>query len=61
MTFPALQATDIGIAMGERGTRSAREVTPVVLLDDDFRSIIRAIRKGRQLFTNPQLSFAIFS
>jgi len=54
---PALQATDIGIAMGERGTRSAREVASIVLLDDNFRGIVRAISEGRQLFTNLQLSF----
>lgn len=54
---PALQAADIGIAMGERGTRSAREVAAIVLLDDNFRSIVRAIAEGRQLFTNLQLSF----
>jgi Ca2+-transporting ATPase len=54
---PALQAADIGIAMGQRGTRSAREVAAIVLLDDDFGSLIRAIAEGRQLFTNLQLSF----
>jgi len=54
---PALQAADIGIAMGERGTRSAREVAAIVLLDDNFSSIVRAIAEGRQLFTNLQLSF----
>ena len=54
---PALQAADIGIAMGERGTRSAREVAAIVLLDDNFRSIVRAIAEGRQLFNNLQLSF----
>lgn len=54
---PALQAADIGIAMGERGTRSARDVAAIVLLDDNFRSIVRAIAEGRQLFTNLQLSF----
>jgi Ca2+-transporting ATPase len=54
---PALQAADIGIAMGQRGARSAREVAAIVLLDDNFRSIVRAIAEGRQLFSNLQRSF----
>ena len=54
---PALQSADIGIAMGERGTRSAREVAAIILLDDNFRTIVGAIGEGRQLFENLQLSF----
>jgi P-type Ca2+ transporter type 2C len=55
---PALQAADVGVAMGERGTRSAREVASIVLLDDDFRTLVGAIAEGRQLFRNLRASFA---
>lgn len=54
---PALQAADVGVAMGERGTQSAREVASIVLLDDNFRTIVRAISEGRQLFHNLRASF----
>ncbi|MCC2674064.1 MAG: ATPase, P-type (transporting), superfamily, subfamily [Ramlibacter sp.] len=54
---PALQAADVGIAMGVRGSQSAREVASIVLMDDNFRSIAGAIVEGRQLFRNLQLSF----
>lgn len=55
---PALRAADVGIAMGLRGTRSAREVSQIVLMDDNFRTIVNAIREGRQLFENLRSSFA---
>ncbi|HEY5945602.1 MAG TPA: cation-transporting P-type ATPase [Kofleriaceae bacterium] len=54
---PALQAADVGIAMGQKGSRSAREVSAIVLLDDNFGSIVAAIAEGRTLFTNLRLSF----
>ncbi|MBW8828820.1 MAG: cation-transporting P-type ATPase [Burkholderiales bacterium] len=55
---PALRQADIGVAMGERGTRSAREVASIVLLDDNFRTVVVAVAEGRQLFMNLRLAFA---
>jgi P-type Ca2+ transporter type 2C len=51
---PALKAADIGVAMGQRGTEMAREIADVVLMDDDFRSIVAAVENGRTLRANLQ-------
>ncbi|HVY63715.1 MAG TPA: cation-translocating P-type ATPase [Gammaproteobacteria bacterium] len=54
---PALRRADIGIAMGQRGTDVARATADLVLVDDNFASIVETVRQGRHLLQNIQRAF----
>ncbi|WP_373476069.1 cation-translocating P-type ATPase [Sphingorhabdus sp.] len=55
---PSLKAAHIGIAMGKRGTDVAREASAIVLMDDDFGSIVQSIRLGRRIYDNIRKAMA---
>ena len=56
---PALKRSDVGVAMGQRGSDVSREVSDIILMDDNFATIVAAIEEGRSIYENIQKSIRL--